>query len=36
MIITDAFGIGTELGLWPTLTPTALPRFSLNGFFLPR
>jgi hypothetical protein len=21
MIITDANGIGTELGLWPTLTP---------------
>jgi len=24
MIITDAHGIGTELGLWPTLTLSSL------------
>jgi hypothetical protein len=25
MIITAAYGIGTELGLWATLTPVSLP-----------
>jgi hypothetical protein len=32
MIITDAHGIGTELGLWPTLTHVFVPPvLSLRG-----